>query len=151
MPYAPPSGNAVNFNFTDIPYIRPPGASIIFNFGGVPGPPFVDAQLPTGLRQHFTVEEDWFPEARRRFAPVSDIIANPMRALFGLRSTEDEWFPSVRRSFAPVYPSSDVIGKPMKALFQLDVDDIDYWMMPRRRILVTPPIPGRRPILFTVT
>jgi hypothetical protein len=116
--YTPPVGNAVNFNFTDIPYVVPPARSIIFNFGAIPGPPFVDVQLPTGLRQHFTVEEEWFPEARRRFAP----------------------------------PSDSIIAKPMKALFQLD-DDIgtDFWMLPKRRILVTPLFPGKRPVLFTVT
>lgn len=118
MPYTPPLGNAVDFDFTDIHYFRPPGRSIIFNFGAVPGPPFIDDQLPTGLRHSFLPEDDWFPEFRRKFAPISD----------------------------------SVISRPMKALFQLDVDDVDYWMMPKRRILVTPPFaPGKRPILFTVT
>src|SRR6478736_1552556 len=112
MPYTPPAGNSVNYNFTDIPYVRPPAHSILFNFGAVPGPPFVDIQLPTGLRQHFI--------------------------------TEDEWQPTFKKFGTP--PVTDVVGKPMKALFKLD-DDIgtDFWMLPKRRILVTPPFPGKRP------
>jgi hypothetical protein len=118
MPYTPPSGHTVNFNFTDTPYVRPAGHSILFNFGAVPGPPFVDTQLPTGLRQHFVADEDWYPQFKRLGTPITDSI----------------------------------IAKPMKALFRLD-DDIgtDFWMLPKRRILVTPPFPGKRPVLFTVT
>lgn len=116
--YTPPTGNAVNFDFTDIPYSPPNAHSILFNFGAIPGPPFTTAALPTGLRQHFSADEDWYPQFRRLGTPVV----------------------------------SDIIAKPMRALFSLDVGDVDYWMMPRRRILVTPPFaPGKRPILFTVT
>jgi len=68
MPYTPPTGNAVTFNFTGS-YTVPPGNAVVFNFGGG-GPPPPTAQLPTGLRALQLFEEDWFFLKRNRFAPI---------------------------------------------------------------------------------
>lgn len=121
MPYTPPSGNAVNFNFTGTLYTVPPGASIIFNFGGTPGPPFVDPQLPTGRKQIRVIEDDWFPypQLRRPCAPVADaIISKPMRALR-----------------MELYEDSFAYERPLR----------------RTIIATPPYVVGKRPIMFTVT
>jgi hypothetical protein len=77
MPYTPPAGNAVNFNFTTTGYGPPPANSIIFNFGGGTGPPFTSPQLPTGLRLAQMPTEDWQWTPRRVFAPPSGLAVLP--------------------------------------------------------------------------
>jgi hypothetical protein len=78
MPYTPPTGNAVNFNFTGS-YSAPAGNAVIFNFGGsIPPPPPGTLQKPTGLRQAYLHEDDWYFIATRRFAPVTTAAPAPI-------------------------------------------------------------------------
>jgi hypothetical protein len=89
VPYTPPAGNAVTFNFSGT-YVVPPGNAVIFNFGGgSPAPP--QAQSPTGIRQARLHEEDWFFSRQSRFAPIPDaFIALRHRGLARMPLLEPE-------------------------------------------------------------
>jgi hypothetical protein len=99
MPYTPPAGNAVNFNFTGA-YSPPTGNNVIFNFGGG-GPPPPGSQLPTGHAIAFIEEPmPWqYFMPQRRFAPVPvPIVAFPHRGLTRFRLDEEEPWIMPRRS-----------------------------------------------------
>ena len=105
--YTPPTGNAVNFDFTVAYGLPPPGRSILFNFGAIPGPPFVDIQLPTGLRQHFFDEPDWTLPYVRKFAPVVDPPTGVrMKALFRFEDYEYDYIGPTNRRILVVPPFS---------------------------------------------
>lgn len=103
MPYTPPAGNAVNFNFAG-PYSAPGGNHVIFNFGGTPPPPAL--ALPTGLRLALNGDDGWMPSPPRRFAApaqASSMLLPWMRprnpdSLFA----DEEWSSMQRRRFAPI-------------------------------------------------
>lgn len=111
MPYTPPAGNAVDFDFTDIHYVRPPAHSIIFNFGAIPGPPFIDDQLPTARRIQLFEEPEWQKPFTRKFAPIQDVVVGlPMKALQSLDQDDVQlWNPMSRRILVvPPFPVSTI-------------------------------------------
>lgn len=91
MPYTPPAGNAVLFNFSGT-YTVPAGNAVVFNFGGG-GPPPPQNQLPTGLRQARIAEDDWMFISRRRFAPpiAAAPIALKRRSPLSFMLSDEEW------------------------------------------------------------
>lgn len=99
MPYTPPAGNAVNFNFSGV-YSPPAGGSVTFNFGAVPLPPV--AQLPTGKAQTLR-EEDWFFLGQRRVSNIIATASGPvplkMQSPFTNPREDDDWTPPSPRRF----------------------------------------------------
>lgn len=72
MPYVPPTGNAVVFDFTGPPYVPPPGNAVLFDFvAGTGGPGTTTDALPFARRLPWLYdEEQWVSPVRRRFAPA---------------------------------------------------------------------------------
>jgi len=95
MPYTPPAGNAVIFDFSGS-YTVPPGNAVIFNFGGG-GPPPPQAQLPTGLRLARIYEDDWFFSRQTRFAPIPGVVPFQHRGLARFPLSEPEPWIAPRR------------------------------------------------------
>lgn len=73
MPYVPPAGAAVIFNFSGV-YVPPAGAAVVLDFVfGTGGGGTGDDALPAATRrlpQQLLQEEEWFPQLRRRYAPA---------------------------------------------------------------------------------
>lgn len=70
--YAPPAGNAVQFDFHGL-YAPPAGNAVALDFVlGSPGSGTGTDQLPAALRQMARLfdEEEWTSPVRRRFAPA---------------------------------------------------------------------------------
>lgn len=75
MPYVPPLGSAVEFNFTGV-YVPPAGAGVVLDFvfgtgGGGTGTDAIPAAtrgLPFSLR--YQADDEWAGMARRRYSPA---------------------------------------------------------------------------------
>lgn len=95
MPYTPPAGNAVGFNFTGS-YSPPGAAAVHFDFGAVPPPP------PTAKSTHLliaqaTEEEEIYYGVRRRTAPLIVLTAiYPPPSRPSWTWDEDPWTPPSR-------------------------------------------------------
>jgi len=115
VPYTPPAGNAVNFNFSGA-YTAPAAGSVVFNFGASPTPPSTLA-LPSGAAQARNWEEGWAPLPPRRigYVPGAAVVLVPWArptmpaALFD----EPEWNPPLRRRFAPAIVASSYTARVM--------------------------------------
>jgi hypothetical protein len=122
LPYTPPTGNAITFNFFGS-YLPPFGSYVPFQFGIIPPPPPPPppgaSQLPTGMRAAHLYDDEWFMLPRRRFAP-------PIVAALG-----------------PISLRHDGLNR-----FRLD--EPEPWIMPRRTRFAAPRL-KRRAVLFTVT
>lgn len=114
MPYAPPSGISVTFNFLGA-YSPPSGVSVVIDFALLPDPGGGSGheQLPgvrALLKDYIYREEAWHPSPRRFFA-VQDSIAGSINAPFTrpamwTKYHEEPWFP----------PRRKIIGVPRTSL-----------------------------------
>jgi hypothetical protein len=122
MPYTPPVGSSVGFNFSGA-YTPPGGTAADFNFGagggGGGGGGSAAGTAPTGLRLLLTEQDEWRWTRRQAFAPVTGTPANIV--------------PYRRRQF------------------MLADTDEQLWTPPHRAIRFVPIVPGRRRVLFCVT
>lgn len=72
MAYVPPTGNSILFNFRGV-YGPPTGNAIVLEFAVVTDPGGGSGEEQVSGYRHPIIafeEEEWFPKARRNFAPV---------------------------------------------------------------------------------
>lgn len=106
MPYTPPSGHSVVFNFTAGPYAPPGGHSVVFNFGALPTPP-AGSGTGAAVVAHTQQEEDFLYYGVRRPAglatPPAPVPATMRRPVDLWAFEEAPWINAPRR-FAPIEP-----------------------------------------------
>lgn len=91
MPYTPPAGNAVIFNFTGgVAYLPPSGNHVIFNFGSVPLPPAGTTTLRQATSGLMLEREDDPAWSMRRPAPVIGQVIPPAPSWVTVRTLRDE-------------------------------------------------------------
>jgi hypothetical protein len=151
MPYAPPAGNAVNFNFVG-GYTAPGGNAVKFAFGSVPAPSFANGKASFKTAGD---RDDDDPLARRRLTSspgnVAPVVATPtFRRLPLLDPPDDDWRPPQRRFVSGVSsPASSPTWRRTTSRF----DDLPDDLPPRARSAYAffSPSAGVRPVLFVVT
>lgn len=141
MPYTPPAGHAVNFDFRGS-YTGPGGHAVNFAFGSIPV-----AGAGGALRRAVGIidapETDERLPIRRRFAPPPPPTL-PQRSLRWLAAPDedaaDDWFPP-RRFAPPAEPEAAPLPF-RRRIAALDDGAEDFWRLPRRFARqpdVTPP------------